>query len=988
MTAPHETAYPRLKSSVSERDLLEMYTPSVEELALANRVSKGENAKLGFLVLLKTFQRLGYFVPLHAVPQSIVGHITRWTESNSFDVAAYDASGSRRRHVVAIRAFLDIHPYDLVAEAVLGNIMAEAALTKEALADIINAGIEELIRQRYELPGFSTLRRLARHWRSTINQRIYDQVNQQLASTGCKQLDTLLEVEETSHRSLWDQLKADPGQPTLSQLRTWVRRLQWLIEENIGADAFVNVPMVKVQHFAREARSLDAARMKAMRPPKRYTLMAALVKDCVARTLDDLGEMFIKRLRKIHRKGKSALEDYREKHQAQTDQLIMTLHDMVVVMQQDDTPPQKLAALESRLGDNPDAIIAQCREHNAYADNNYMSFLWPFYIGHRQALFALFDHICLSSTSQDIALEQALRFLLAHRHSKVAWLAIDDTLDLSWIPEKWWKLVTGQSPSNKSQPVKIDRRQFEVCVFSQLMEELLAGDLCIKGSDQFADYRTQLISWAEYERMIGDYSEQIGLPVNPQQFVTEAQQWLETMANVTDASFPNNNAVRFENGDVILTRIGKQPQPKPLKQLERLIADSMEPVSVLDILVDTEHWLNWTRFFRPLSGLDTKLSDPIVRYMVATFCYGCNLGPSQTARSLKDIDRRQIAWINHRHITEDQLDEAITAIINAYNGFALPKHWGTGKSASADGTKWDVYEQNLLSEYHIRYGGYGGIGYYHVSDTYIALFSHFIPCGVWEAVYILDGLLNNNSDIQPDTLHGDTQAQSTPVFGLAHLLGIKLMPRIRNWKDLKLYRPSKQSRYRHIDGLFDDAIDWKLIETHLPDLLRVVLSIKAGRITASTLLRKLGTYSRKNKLYQAMRELGRVVRTEFLLRYLSDAELRRTIQAATNKSEAFNNFTQWLAFGDDLLAENNRDRQRKLIKYNHLVANCVIFHNVQALTRLLQEATQNGMHIEADVLARLSPYLTEHINRFGSYMLNLNRAVRELSYELDVTAPN
>jgi TnpA family transposase len=145
------------------------------------------------------------------------------------------------------------------------------------------------------------------------------------------------------------------------------------------------------------------------------------------------------------------------------------------------------------------------------------------------------------------------------------------------------------------------------------------------------------------------------------------------------------------------------------------------------------------------------------------------------------------------------------------------------------------------------------------------LFSNFIPCGVWEAVYLLDGLLKNFSDIQPDTIHGDTQAQSTPVFGLAALLGISLMPRIRNWKELKLYRPDKNSSYAHIDTLFSDTIDWKLIQTHLPDMLRVILSIKAGRITASTLLRKLGTYSRKNKLYQAFRELGRVIRTEFLL---------------------------------------------------------------------------------------------------------------------------
>ncbi len=88
---------------------------------------------------------------------------------------------------------------------------------------------------------------------------------------------------------------------------------------------------------------------------------------------------------------------------------------------------------------------------------------------------------------------------------------------------------------------------------------------------------------------------------------------------------------------------------------------------------------------------------------------------------MQGTDRRQIAWINQRHITEDALDEAITAIINAYNNFSLPRLWGSGKHASADGTRWDLYEQNLLSEYHIRYGGYGGIGYYHVSDTYIAL---------------------------------------------------------------------------------------------------------------------------------------------------------------------------------------------------------------------------------------------------------------------------
>jgi TnpA family transposase len=98
--------------------------------------------------------------------------------------------------------------------------------------------------------------------------------------------------------------------------------------------------------------------------------------------------------------------------------------------------------------------------------------------------------------------------------------------------------------------------------------------------------------------------------------------------------------------------------------------------------------------------------------------------------------------------------------------------------------------------------------------------------------------------------------------------------------------------YRHIDALFSGVFDWQLIQTHLPDILRVVLYIKAGRITASTLLRKLGNYSRKNRLYQAFRELGRVIRTNFLLKYLNRAEMRTLIQAATNKSESFNGFLQ------------------------------------------------------------------------------------------------
>jgi TnpA family transposase len=150
--------------------------------------------------------------------------------------------------------------------------------------------------------------------------------------------------------------------------------------------------------------------------------------------------------------------------------------------------------------------------------------------------------------------------------------------------------------------------------------------------------------------------------------------------------------------------------------------------------------------------------------------------------------------------------------------------------------------------------------------------------------------------------------------------------------------------------------------------------IGAGKLKPSSVLRRLATYSRKSKLYFAFRELGYVVRTIFLLEYLSDVELRKLIQSATNKSERFNQFVQWVAFcGGALAAEGIRDEQRKFIKYNNLVANLLIFHNVVTMTKALERLAADGHKWDEDIAACFTPYQTEHINRFGRYSLNRER---------------
>lgn len=192
MPHPHETAYPRLKSTVTDAELAEIYTPTPEEITFADMHTQSETAKVGALLLLKTFQRLGYFLPIAAIPQRIVRHITRSvglvTVPEGF--ATYDTSHTRVRHLSLIRAHLHVTAYSRAVRPLLLTTGQDAAETKEDWADIINVLIETLVRHRYELPAFSTLERVAFTARALINRRYHHRIAVRLDASQRAQLDT------------------------------------------------------------------------------------------------------------------------------------------------------------------------------------------------------------------------------------------------------------------------------------------------------------------------------------------------------------------------------------------------------------------------------------------------------------------------------------------------------------------------------------------------------------------------------------------------------------------------------------------------------------------------------------------------------------------------------------------------------------------------------------------------------------------------------
>jgi hypothetical protein len=247
------------------------------------------------LTQLKCAQRLGHFIFLRKIPRYIPKYIARFV-------------GCR----LTVKA------------------MEQAAWTKEDIVDVLNVGVEELIHLRYELPRFDHLLRLAYQARKKANAAIYNSVYRAIPELTRSQLDQLLTVDPETNRSLWNQLRQDTGKVTIQEINKAIERLQWIRSLDFPFDPFSSIPYVKFRHFAMEAKSLNANRADEVAQPKKAVLLAAVVKSALARTIDDIMIMIVKKVGKIHRAGKIKLDEYLEANRDNTDRIVtsyMSIHE-------------------------------------------------------------------------------------------------------------------------------------------------------------------------------------------------------------------------------------------------------------------------------------------------------------------------------------------------------------------------------------------------------------------------------------------------------------------------------------------------------------------------------------------------------------------------------------------------------------------------------------------------------------------------------------
>jgi TnpA family transposase len=533
----------------------------------------------------------------------------------------------------------------------------------------------------------------------------------------------------------------------------------------------------------------------------------------------------------------------------------------------------------------------------------------------------------------------------------------------SFLPAKWRRLILANGLA--------DRRLYEVAVLATLRERLRGSDIWVAGSRDYRAFEDYLLP-AEAGRNRG-----IGKETDAQRFIEDRAAALHERLNfvMARASRGDLDGVEIENGALYIARM-TPTVPDAARDLAIRLNGMLPRVRITELLSEVDAWTDFADRFTHLRTGSPAADRPAL--LAAVLADGTNLGLARMADASHGMRYHHLVNVAQWHLSDDNYVAARAAIVNAHHQHPMAVIWDDGTTASSDGQ-------------YFRAGGRAGVGgavnakygiepgfvvYTHVSGQYSPFHTRVLAATVSEAPYVLDGLMHHahQTDLRIHEHYTDTAGATDHVFGLCCLLGFQFAPRIKDLKDRKLYTIEKLGTYPLLEPLIGEAIDRTAVIEQWVELMRLKVSIEAGVVLPSVILRKLAAAGPGNALSRALRTLGRIERTLFTLQWLSDPDLRRRSHAGLNKGEASNSLRRAVFFhrqGEirDRTFENQSFRASGL----SLITAAIVHWNTVYLDRAVQQLRAVGVAVSDDLVAHVAPLGWEHIALTGDYVWSTAR---------------
>jgi TnpA family transposase len=397
----------------------------------------------------------------------------------------------------------------------------------------------------------------------------------------------------------------------------------------------------------------------------------------------------------------------------------------------------------------------------------------------------------------------------------------------------------------------------------------------------------------------------------------------------------------------------------------------MPRVDIPEIVLEIANRTGFHNAFTHVSERESRADDLVTSICAVLIAEACNIGFRPLVRQdIPALRRDRLSWVNQNYIRNDTITPANACLVLAQSRIPLARVWGGGDVASADGMRFVVPVRTIHAGPNPKYYGIGrGVTWYNMmSDQYTGLNGIPVPGTLRDSLVLLAVVLEQQTELQPTQIMTDTGAYSDIIFGLFRLLGYRFCPRIADVGGTRFWRIDPDADYGDLNKISGHRINMDLAAEQLDDCLRLVGSLKLGRIPATGIMRTLQVGDKMTQLAKGLAEIGKIDKTNWNLTYIDDENTRRNTQIQLNRGEGRHALARAVFHGKrGELRQRYQEGQEDQLGALGLVVNVIVLWNTIYMEAILNELRREGYPVKDEDVAHLSPLIHEHINMLGRY---------------------
>lgn len=948
-----------LEPPSDEREIARLYTLGPDDLAQV-MLRRSDANRLGYALVLLYLRYPGRALgPKEAAPEPVVAYVARQLGAPPTALADYARRDlTRRTHLAELARAGGYRAFDRSAGHEAVAFLTAAAQTIVRPGQLAGILVEELRRRRLLLPSPIVLEAVIRGARQKAERLAQEVLTAGLDEAALTRLDGLLESRPTGKLTWLGWLRNAPQSPAVSNMPRLLDRLDHVRSLRIDQSRVETLPRAVFERLADEANRIATQHLAVLSSLRRRAVLAAAAMGLEEALTDAALLMFEKLMASL---GRSAIRRSDERaarsmREAQEDLRVFALSGRAM-LEARETGADLNQAIAAKVGwSRFEQAVARAE---ALAAPELIDPTAELVKRHQTVrkfgprLLQAFRFEGPDAVKDLLAALETIRATYAAAKRK-----LPPAPPTRFVPRRWRPFVL--------TPTGVDRAAYELCAFSELRDRLRAGDVWVAGSRRYRAFDDDLLPRPTFEALKAAGPLPIAVASSFETHLAERTRRLEEAAAsvarlARTGELPD---VRLDETGLTITPL-RAATPPHVKSAKQALYDRLPRARITDVLLDVDAWTGFTKCFTH-RRTGRPCDDPAA-LLTCVLADGINLGLTRMAETCRGASLRQLALVHDWHVSEAAYTEALARLIEAHRALPLARVWGDGTRSSSDGQHFFAGGRGeAIADVNARHGNEPGVSFYtHVSDQYGPFHTKVIAATAGEAPHVLDGLLYHQSGLAIEEHAVDTGGASDHVFGLMPFFGYSFAPRLRDLKDRRLHLPPGLTLDPLLAAMIDAAhpIDVAHIAQHWDELQRMAVSIRSGTVTASAMLRRLSAYPRQNGLAVALRELGRLERSVFMLNWLRDLDLRRRTQAGLNKGEARNALARAIFFcqlGElrDRTFENQAYRASGL---NLLVAAVILWN-----TRYLEMAA-GDLRVAPEVMRHVAPLGWEHISLTGDY---------------------